>query len=584
MHSALQQYPDSDTQLALLDPQGAARQRLATLLPVYEGYKLFPQRDIEGILLLLKRGEINIVFIHCQNNLVECRRAIEKIHQVIPNIPILITGPELTDTQAELLQAVGAADYLPLPSMTKALLTRAMKYAINDHRQRQQIHQLTRSDPLTSVSNRGHFYSNLLNRLDQQKIFDYQLILFNIDLDGFNDFNLQYGPAAGDIVVRELSHRLHSLLGENDLLARLGSDEFTILLHCEPNADCYDQAKKYGSRLLNKLTAPYRYDGKDHILPCSIGIALAPRDGDKPDELSRRASLARSEAKLQHGCSYTIFSIEMEDQILAPTELESEIYTALRANQFKLFYQPRIDLKTGRICGAEALIRWQHPERDLLMPDQFIPLAEHTGLIVPIGYWVIHSAGQALKSLRKEGLLEGRLGINLSFRQFKDDNMASTITRIIQQQKIDTSLIEFELTETALFTDELHVRTCIEQLSGLGIDFSLDDFGTGYSSFALLQKLPIHTLKIDRSFIRNVDSCADDAEIVRAIINLAHNLDMLVIAEGVETAEQLNFLREHDCDQVQGFFFSRPVPFEDFRQQLLEDQASHSFAPKLREV
>lgn len=575
MYSALEQYPDSELQLALLDTSGAAKQRLSTLLPVYDGYKLFPQRDVEGLVLLLQRGSVDLVFLHCQGDLIGCRQAIEQIQQAVPYTPILVVGPDISDVQSELLLAVGACDYLPLSSLTSALLTRAMRYAIQNQQQQLQIRQLTQSDPLTDTCNRNYFYRTLLDRLDKSKVTDEQLVLFTIDLDGFRDFNLHHGPASGDQVVRELSSRLRCLLTEQDVLARLGSDEFAVLVSCPSNDDCYALAKQYGSRLLNKLTAPYQCENGDHILPCSIGIALAPRDGRQPDELARRASLARFEAKQQHGCSYAIFAEEMEERPAAPTELESEIFTALRANHFKLYYQPRIDLKTGRICGAEALIRWQHPERGLLMPDQFIPLAEHTGLIVPIGYWVIHNAGQALNRLVDENLMHGRIGINLSFRQFRDDNLASTITRIIQQQNLDTGSIEFELTETALFGDELHVRNCIEQLSALGIDFSLDDFGTGYSSFALLQKLPIHTLKIDRSFIRNVTTCGDDAEIVRAIINLAHNLDMLVIAEGVETAEQLNFLREHKCDQVQGFFFSRPVPFKTFRQMLLEEQIEH---------
>ncbi|MBP0047153.1 EAL domain-containing protein [Marinobacterium sp. AK62] len=242
---------------------------------------------------------------------------------------------------------------------------------------------------------------------------------------------------------------------------------------------------------------------------------------------------------------------------------DPELWRALQREEFELFYQPRIDLRQGEICGAEALIRWQHPERGLLPPDTFIPSCETSGLIVPLGYWIIQAAGQALPAMHEAGLA-GRIGINLSFRQFQDSYLASTIERLLDEHKMPSHALEFELTETALCNDEEHVRSTIEQLSQRGVEFSLDDFGTGYSSFSLLQKLPITTLKIDKSFVDGIPGNPDDEEIVRAIINLAHNLKKQVIAEGVETRAQLEFLIRHDCDQVQGYFFSRPVPLDQF--------------------
>jgi len=248
-----------------------------------------------------------------------------------------------------------------------------------------------------------------------------------------------------------------------------------------------------------------------------------------------------------------------------------ELWRALQREEFVLFYQPRIDLHQGSICGAEALIRWQHPERGLLTPDQFIPECESSGLVVPLGYWVIQQAGRALPALLDAGLA-GRIGINLSFRQFQDRFLATTIERLIHQHLIDTRRLEFELTETALCSDEEHVRESIIQLSALGIEFSLDDFGTGYSSFSLLQKLPVTTLKIDKSFVAGIPGNTDDEEIVRAMISLAHNLNKQVIAEGVENCSQLEFLIRHGCDQVQGFFYSRPVSEEQFLALLRRNQ------------
>ncbi len=242
---------------------------------------------------------------------------------------------------------------------------------------------------------------------------------------------------------------------------------------------------------------------------------------------------------------------------------DPELWRALQREEFELFYQPRIDLRRGSICGAEALIRWRHPERGLQTPDSFIPACEASGLIVPLGYWIIQEVGKTLPAMKEAGL-DGRIGVNLSFRQFQDRYLAPTIERLMRDHVMDTRTLEFELTETALCSDEEHVRSTISQLSNQGVEFSLDDFGTGYSSFSLLQKLPITTLKIDKSFVDGIPGNPDDEEIVRAIINLAHNLNKQVIAEGVETRAQLEFLIRHDCDQVQGYFFSRAVCLDQF--------------------
>lgn len=254
---------------------------------------------------------------------------------------------------------------------------------------------------------------------------------------------------------------------------------------------------------------------------------------------------------------------------------DPELWRALQREEFELFYQPRIDLRRGSICGAEALIRWRHPERGLQQPDSFIPACEASGLIVPLGYWIIQEVGRNLPAMKAAGL-DGRIGVNLSFRQFQDRYLAPTIERLMRDHLMDTRTLEFELTETALCSDEEHVRSTISQLSSQGVEFSLDDFGTGYSSFSLLQKLPITTLKIDKTFVDGIPGNPDDEEIVRAIINLAHNLNKQVIAEGVETRAQLEFLIRHDCDQVQGYFFSRPVCLEQFLTLLSTNRRQQS--------
>lgn len=572
MYSAQTQNSEKAMRIVVLDASGPAMQRLSTLLPGIEGYRLHHQRQLSGLRRLLSLAPVELAFLHCDHSMSTCRRSVEILRSLAPELPIIVLAAGMNDQQGELLQAIGASDYLPLEQLSRPLLKRTVHYVIRHEKQSRQLKQLRHHDPLTRISNRTSFYRALNAQLDSPTPQP-PMALLTIDIDGFTRLNHNLGPRGGDAIVLMLSKRLQQALLPTEQLARIGTDEFAMLIQPRGGEDIYQYTKTRAAQLLNLLTPPYRYNGHDTMAHCSIGVAMVPEHGERGDDIIRRASLARFRAKKTHGCSYTLFDESLETHISnAPSAMEAEMFTALRANQFTLYYQPRVELSTGRIIGAEALIRWLHPKKGLIMPDAFIPLAEESGLIVPIGYWAVHSAGISLMKLRAQGLLHGRVGVNLSFRQFKDEQLAATITRIIEQQQIATCALEFELTESALIKDERHVRACIEQLNALGIAFSLDDFGTGYSSFALLQKLPIHTLKIDRSFISNVHCNPDDAEIVRAIINLAHNLEKAVIAEGVETREQLDFLQAHGCDQVQGYYYSRPIPFEDFEQMLRDNQ------------
>jgi EAL domain-containing protein (putative c-di-GMP-specific phosphodiesterase class I) len=243
----------------------------------------------------------------------------------------------------------------------------------------------------------------------------------------------------------------------------------------------------------------------------------------------------------------------------------------LRRNEFELYYQPRVDLNTGKVVGMEGLIRWNHPVRGIISPAEFIPLAEEVGLIVPIGYWVIHQACEDVKRMDALGLEPLHVAVNLSFKQFQDEKFVGTITNIINHSEIDGGRLEFELTETAIMSNFDETERCMRELTKLGITFSLDDFGTGFSSFAHIQKLPISALKVDRSFVKNVIDIEDDAIIVKAMINLAHSLQLAVVAEGAETRDQVNFLRRNDCDQVQGFYFAAPIPFQEFCKLIEKD-------------
>ncbi|QEW08165.1 putative bifunctional diguanylate cyclase/phosphodiesterase [Nitrincola iocasae] len=425
--------------------------------------------------------------------------------------------------------------------------------------------RLQTRDLLTGAGNRQHFYRTLQEELGDLQADD-ALALMMLDIDNFSAFNSQYGHDTGDRLVKLLCKRLERCDNMSHL-SRIGNDEFTLII--KASVDQIRNATRQAiERIVELLLPAYRIDDYEVHLHCSIGIAVSPEQGLEFESLIHCANTARLRAKQLRGHSYAFYDPlrDLNDNSRG-ISLEPELWYALQRQQFRLFYQPRICLNTHRIIGAEALIRWEHPVRGMISPDEFIPISEKSGLIVPIGYWVIEQVGQDMKILKQAGLPE-HIGVNLSFRQFQDGYLASTIERLILQHQIDTSMLEFELTETALFRDESHVVSCMRSLGKLGVEFSLDDFGTGYSSFSMLQKLPISTLKIDKSFVKGIGQSSSDEEIVRTIISLARNLKKKIIAEGVETLEQLDFLKAHHCQMAQGYYFSRPVPLAQFLQLL----------------
>lgn len=487
----------------------------------------------------------------------------------LPTQPIIVLAPAINGDQGDALIHQGASDFISLDQTNPEAVLRAFRYAHDAHKDKAEINLLRTCDPLTGLGNRHSFYRNIMQLIGQVQDAKLQIALLTVDLDGFSKFNGQCGPKAADEVIQQLCDRLQSAAHNAQSIHRLGNDEFSITLTCTPDEDLHALTRQQLKSLLPHTNMPFRVANRSAILPGSIGVAYCqPGATVELDELIRRAAMARHQAKQEHPGTYRIYDPTLDQQDTGTSELEPELAFALRANQFELFFQPQIDLKTGKIVGAEALIRWRHPRRGLIMPGEFISLAERNGMIIPIGYWAIHQAGMKLKELQLQGYDNCRISVNLSFRQFQDSNLPHTIHRIISQNEINSAFLEFELTESALISDEQHVGYCLQELSNLSIDFALDDFGTGYSSFALLQKLPISTLKIDRSFIRNVADNPNDAEIVRAIINLAHGLDKKVIAEGVENTAQLDWLMQSGCDQVQGYLYGPPIPFKEFMRML----------------
>ncbi len=525
---------------------------------------------INGLLIRVEENIPHIILVYAEPEIV--LNSLEAYTPIFRHsyIPVVIAHHQIAPEIGIKLLDASFSDYISLFDLTDEALTRSFRLLIQMKAKNAEIMLLRQTDLLTDIKNRSCFYRMLENNLANILRCGGALALVSLDIDDFKAFNQNMGYAAGDQVLLDLRDRLLSCARSSPVF-RTDGDEFAILVTAPTTASVKAEVDRLLAALAGVLYLGFDVAGHNNIIGTSIGVAFAPENGVNADSLTNQANQARSRAKRMHGCSFSIYEQSKDRTPSYQGLLEADIWTALKKEQFQLYYQPRIDLLSGDIVGAEALIRWNHPEHGLIMPNDFIPVSEHTGQIIPLGFWAIWQTGRDLKQIKNAGFSLAKVGVNLSFRQFQDDHLVQTIHRIIESEEIDTRIFEFELTESALFSDDQHVQKCIEQLSKIGIDFSLDDFGTGYSSFSLLQKLPISSLKIDRSFVAQLPDSHDDTEIIRAIITLAHNLKMRVIAEGVETKAQLDFLIKNKCDQVQGYFFSPPVPLSEFMKMLKAD-------------
>jgi len=483
-----------------------------------------------------------------------------------PASQIIVVSSEIDSTLGTSLLKAGASDYLDKSALDALALERSLRYVLNLKDAHLKLGYRDHYDSLTGLVNRTLFYDRLLHAIQRAERSRQKVVLLTINLDKFKSINDSYGREAGDSAIRTAAERLQSCVRKSDTLARNNGDEFAVILEgVASESDVLRMVKQ----ITEELAKPFIIPGEQIHLGCSIGVAFYPNAGVNQEALLRAANLAMGHAKTDRGCSYCFYTEDLSIKASSQLVMEAEFRRALRRNEFRLLFQPRVDIVSGQIVGMEGLIRWQHPTRGLLPPDDFIPLAEETGLVVTMGYWVIHQACLALKHLQEQGHCVN-IAVNLSFRQFQDKKLRETVSRIIKKTQVDAAYLEFELTETAVMANEEDTRRCMDELSKLGVHFSLDDFGTGYSSFAHIQGLPITSLKIDKSFVKNSIVNDGDAVIVKAIINLAHNLNMRVIAEGVENFDQLMLLRDYSCDQVQGYFYHKALSFENVCNKLAQ--------------
>lgn len=430
-----------------------------------------------------------------------------------------------------------------------------------------EIRKLAYHDTLTGLPNRSLFHDRLNQALAQAQRHDRPLAVLFLDLDRFKDVNDTLGHPSGDQLLKTVAQRLSLCVRQSDTVARFGGDEFVVLLTSVRDEG---DAALVAEKILMLLSEPVDIDGQEVFTSSSIGVVMCPHDGVDGDVLLKHADMAMYAAKEKGRNNYQFFSEEMNRSAINRHQLEHKLRRAIEEEQFELYYQPQWDMRTRSMIGVEALLRWTHPEDGPISPARFIPVAEETGLIRPLGEWVLRAACAQVCEWQEMGHPPVRVGVNISGRQFRQPDLVAMIDRILDETGLSPQYLELELTESYLMEDAVATNRTLEFLKVRGIELAIDDFGTGYSSLSYLKNFPIDRIKIDQSFVRDVTSSRDDAAIVEAIIAMANSLDLDVIAEGVETTEQLKFLQNKGCREMQGYFFARPMPASEMSRYLKE--------------
>ncbi|RJX18010.1 MAG: GGDEF domain-containing response regulator [Desulforudis sp.] len=421
-------------------------------------------------------------------------------------------------------------------------------------------------DNLTGLANRMLFKDRLALAMAHAKRNNNGLAVLFLDLDRFKLINDTLGHDIGDQLLNQVGIRLRNCVREDDTVARMGGDEFTLLL---PEIMKAEHAARIAQKVVEAVRQPLKIGEHELYISTSIGIVLFPDDGQDAETLLKNADTAMYRAKENGRNHYELYASSMNAKASERLSLENSMRRALERREFVVHYQPKINVKSGGITGMEALVRWQHPKLGLVLPGEFIPLAEESGLIVPIGEWVLKTACAQNKAWQDSGFPSIRVAVNLSARQFQLQNLVEVVSRVLKTTGLDPTCLELEITESIAMQNAEHTVSVLNQLNEMGIQLSIDDFGTGYSSLSYLRRFPINKLKIDRSFVAEIGTDSHNGAIASAVIVLGRSLNMGVIAEGVEREEQLNFLKDHDCFEMQGFLFGKPMPVEDFTHFLM---------------
>ncbi len=424
-----------------------------------------------------------------------------------------------------------------------------------------------RFDSLTGLANRNLLIDRIDTAIARAQRTGRAVAIALLDVDNFRLINETLGYKRGDDLLRLVAERLTSCVRAGDTVARTGGDDFAILF-IDQSGETAVNAE--APRIMRAFEQPFMLDGRELFVTVSIGIVMSPQDGDNGEILLKNAETAMYLAKDQGRNSYRIYAAGMNARMAERLDLDTKLRRALEREELQLHYQPQLDLRTNRIIGVEALCRWKHPEMGMISPGKFIPLAEETGLIMPIGEWVIREACRQNLAWQKAGLEPIVVAVNISARQFRQSDLAAVVAAILNDTGLEPRYLELEVTESAIMHNPVDVISTLKALKAMGVKLSIDDFGTGYSSLSHLKRFPVDRLKIDQSFVRDIPSDTDNSAIAQAVINLGHSMKLRVVAEGVETAEQLAFLRANQCDEKQGYLFSKPLPAEEFAALLRE--------------
>ncbi len=486
---------------------------------------------------------------------------------------VMVTALDDRESRIKGIEA-GADDFMSKPFDRAELRARIRTITrLNRYRRlvetEEKLAYLANYDPLTSLPNRNLLMERMRQTLGRASRNQQGVAVLVLDLDGFQMINDSLGHEVGDKMLQEVASRLTHTVSVGATVARLSGDEFVIM---EEANDPVKQVSDIAQRVLDAISQFMMLNQHEIVITASLGISVFPSDGEEPSGLLKNANIALSRAKAEGKNTYQFFTGEMNTMALKRLILENQLRKVLERNELCLYYQPQVELASGRIVGLEALLRWQHPELGFVSPGQFISVAEEMGLIIPIGEWVLRTACIQNQIWQEAGLPPIRMSVNVSGRQFQDPGLLQMIKNVLVETGLNPIYLELELTESMLMEENINrkesVFAVLTQLQTMGIHIAIDDFGTGYSSLSYLKRFPLNTLKIDRSFVQDVNTNTDDAAITTAIIAMAHSLQLTVVAEGVETKEQLAFLEKRQCEIVQGYFFSPPISVKEMTKML----------------
>jgi diguanylate cyclase (GGDEF)-like protein len=580
---------DKKARILIADDDPQVRAMLHALL--LENYDCVQVGSAEEALALLRTEEFDLVLSDITMGGISGLAMVPEVLRLAPDTVVIMISGEQTIESAIAAMRVGAFDYVTKPfdlGHVEAVVRRGLEHhALREAKRLYENHleelvrqrtaerdHLAYHDALTNLPNRLLFEDRLINALTLAHRNGQKLAVLSLSLDRFKKFNDTLGHVTADRLLRAVAERLTGCVREGDTVARTEGDEFSLLLSSTGGTE---KVAEMARSIQECLKTPFTLEGHELYVTASIGVSLCPDDGADAQTLLKNAGAALYRAKQHGGNNYQFYAAEMNARAFKRLSLENQLRRALERSEFAVYYQAQINSDTRQIVGAEALVRWRHPELGLVSPAEFIPLAEDTGLIAPIGEWVLRTACAQNRSWKESGLAPLRIGVNLSLRQFQQTDLVEMVGGALAASGLEPGHLELELTESSIMKNAEHAVATLRRLKGMGIKISIDDFGSGYSSLTYLKHLPLDALKIDQSFVRDMTTDPNDAAIVMTIIALAHSLKLQVIAEGVETEDQSRFLRLLKCDEMQGYFFSRPLPAEAF-EQLVAEGAGRSMA------